>query len=251
MSDPARPRLPPGQIDDAPWHALGPSTWRVGDRVVKHLPDARKHRQALTFHTELAPRLRAAGHGTARLLHTTDDALVLRLAPGEPVSRGLDPSVPRPAVLEAAGRWLRALHDLRPVPPDPLPLEEAVRRRWAGILPGLPDDLRQTLEARIDVSVLAGIERVWCHRDVHPRNWLWDGERLTVVDVEHARPDLGAIDLVRTPGRAVLLDSYGHVEERVLEQALLLDAAGAIAWGRRHGEEAFVREGLSRLEGAL
>jgi len=105
-------------------------------------------------------------------------------------------------VREAAGAWLQRLHRLPPVDDDPLPLEEAVRarlegwsRRAAGRL--APETLRWA-SARVGDADLAGVRRVPCHRDIVPRNWLWDDTTgLCVIDFEHAQPDVWWVDVHR------------------------------------------------------
>ena len=220
---------------------LGPSTLSDGVRVVSHLPSVRKRRQALRFYRELAPRLHAAGARTPELLEVHGDYLLCTWHPGAP-----DPGI---SAHQAAGRWLRTLHGLDGVPHDPLPLERALAKRITALLPQLPEVYRAALAA-LDLRPLAGVRRVWCHKDLHPRNWLWDGRELVVLDFEHAAPDLGALDWVRVPERAALLEGYGGIKEKeepVLFIADMLDAAGTLAWGLRHEDPHWVFTGQQRL----
>ncbi|MFT5584290.1 MAG: Ser/Thr protein kinase RdoA (MazF antagonist) [Cognaticolwellia sp.] len=154
-----------------------------------------------------------------------------------------------PAAHQAAGRWLRALHSLDRVPHDAMTLQQAIGKRIAALVPQLPDLWRSPLQG-LDLSTLAGVDRVWCHRDLHPRNWAWDGARLVVFDFEHAAPDLGALDWVRVPDRASLLEGYGGLkdkEEELLFISGVVSAAATLAWGLRHDDAHWVFTGQQRL----
>lgn len=220
---------------------LGPNTLSDGVRVVTHLPSARKRRQALRFYRELAPRLWEVGARTPKLLEVEGDYLLCTWHPGRS-----DPGV---AAHQAAGLWLRALHSLDGVPSDPLPLDQAFAKRIEALLPQLPPPWTVPLST-LDLSPLKDVPRLWCHRDLHPRNWLWDGEGLVVLDFEHAAPDLGALDWVRVPERQALLVGYGGLkeqEEKLLFIAGVVNAAATLVWGLRHEDEHWVFTGQQRL----
>ena len=221
---------------------LGPNTWAHGALVEKRIQSPRKRKRALAFHARVNPRMRAAGFHCPRLLDASEDRLLLERLPG-----AVGHSV---KAHRAAGRWLAALHSLVPVPEDPLPLDQAVTRRLNAVAEGLPGEHGARLLEAARPETLRGMERRWCHRDFHPRNWLWDGERLAVVDFEHSGPDAPGLDLCRVPERAALLEGYGPRSEGAVaaQRTLdLLDAAGAWAWGLRHGDAGFEREGRERL----
>jgi hypothetical protein len=130
-----------------------------------------------------------------------------------------------------------------------MPLQQALAKRIAALLPQLPEQWQAPVQG-LDLSPLAGLSRVWCHRDLHPRNWLWDGARLVVFDFEHSAPDLGALDWVRVPERAALIEGYGGLkmqEEQALFIAGVVNAAGTLAWGLRHNDPHWVFTGQQRL----
>ncbi len=175
---------------------------KVGNRwqIWKTYPSHRGFRQELEALTALHPERILDADPSTR-------TLVLVEQPGLPAPD-------RPAVHRAAGCWLRALHRRPFVDDDPLPLARALewRSRAAG-LPACFDD--------VDAP------RVWCHRDFHPRNWLWDGSTLVVIDFEHARPDHPTWDLVklavevwpRHPAlREAFREGYGDWDEELLER---------------------------------
>lgn len=232
--------IPAGWLT-GPTVVLGPQTCTDGRRVVTHLASARKRRQALHFYRVLAPQLRALGAGVPELLDAHGALLLRTWHPGN--------SDPGPTAHRAAGRWLRHLHDLQGLPVDPLPLEQAVARRIAALCPALPPPWGRAL-GELDLRPLAEQQRVWCHRDLRPRNWLWDGVRLVVLDFEHAAPDLGALDFARVPDPFALLEGYGRskvTDKAVLSIAGILDAAGTLAWGLRHEDPERVFTGQQRL----
>jgi hypothetical protein len=104
-----------------------------------------------------------------------------------------------------AGRFLAALAELRidDEDADRTPPGEALRMRVeaaqrralaAGVATG-GLELEARAHALADDGALT--RRRWCHRDFGPWNWLGAGGRLWIVDLEHARPDLPGVDLVR------------------------------------------------------
>lgn len=127
-------------------------------------------------------------------------SLLLRALPGHP-THGLATDDPRwPGTHQAAGRWLRGLHDVPFTDRDPLPLAEALQLRassWSHRAEGLvPAPIIAWLRERLEALDLRQATRVPGHADFGPRNWLWcDAAGLSVVDFEHARADLWAFDL--------------------------------------------------------
>lgn len=198
-----------------------------------------------------APRLLAADDATRRLL--------IEDRPGRPGDT--------PADFRRAGEVLAALHAL-PAPPDPLPLRDAIERRLAAALrhaePHLPPATRAAVAARVgDGAAFEGVERVWCHRDFAPRNWLVC-DAFTLIDYEHTAPDDPLADLVRLydgplvdhPDReAAFWQGYGGAltpttRDR-LDRLLALHALATATWGRRHRDSHFICRGdalLARLD---
>lgn len=126
----------------------------------------------------------------------------------------------------AAGAFLAALQAL-PVPTvDPIPLPAAMRQRfdsWSReAAPHLAWDVLLDARQAFDTEVFVGTKRVLAHRDFQPRNWLWDGRRLGVIDFEHARADHPLVDVVK------LFDHVDEGDRRFV--------AFQQAWGRRFDE---------------
>lgn len=221
---------------------LGPETWVFGDRVEKRMVSVRKRKRALAFHRAVLPRMRALGFRCPRLLDASEDTLLLELLPGA-VSHSVQAH-------RAAGRWLAALHSLDDVPVDPMPLADAVQRRLQAAAAGLPEGVGEQVLDAARPEDLVGLQRCWCHRDFHPRNWLWDGEAVAVLDFEHSGADAAGLDLCRVPQQAALLEGYGPLDPQARQAQhtlALLDAAGAWAWGLRHGDSHFEQLGKERL----
>jgi hypothetical protein len=195
--------------------------------------------------------------------------LLLTALPGEPAHAFGPERHDLPALHWAAGRWLRRLHALRLPDGDPLPLAVALRLRVDAVCrrspQEVPDATLRWLRAELGALDLPGPRRVACHRDFGPRNWLWsERSGLSVIDFEHARPDLWLADvlaLVDGPwhGRADLAaafwDGYGRAlrvdESDALTALRALRAVGTVGWARRHGDAAFEARGwriLRRLE---
>jgi len=105
------------------------------------------------------------------------------------------------------------------------------------------------------LSSLVGERAISIHRDFTPRNWLVQDGRLSgVIDFEHARWDLRAGDLNRTPDkeflqkpylRAAFFDGYGKPSDRLQNQIQIMrlfQAVGAIVWGVLVGETDYSAE---------
>lgn len=226
---------------------------------LKRHGQVRKHRQERDALGHWAPRV----DGTPRLVAAHDDpplALLLTAVPGRAV--GAAPSSPDQAaqVHRAAGRWLRAWHALPFLDDDPVRPLVALRARWdrwqtraACLLPHTTrawvGDLLVTLEPPPD--------RVPCHRDFTPHNWMWHEEHgLAVVDFEHARADLAWVDVVclidgpwlaRPDLEEAFWDGYGKRPDDASSGLLValraLRALGTIAWGAAHRDGAFEAAG--------
>jgi len=124
----------------------------------------------------------------------------------------------------------------------------------------LPHDLvDRCLEVIGDPRMLAQ-ERVWCHRDFTPSNWLWEPsqQQLSVIDFEHSRPDTPWADLqkleatafVHHPAARVLFyEGYGTPAEPSHRAAFVAwHGLATITWGRRHRDSAFSLLGRQVLE---
>lgn len=203
------------------------------------------------------PQLRAADADLA--------ALIIERLPGDSV----EALGPGEALAHAAGRFLAALHELAVADDDPLAVAEALMRRtraWLRRGALEPELARIVAEHGPRPELFAGVHRVPCHRDFAPRNWLWDGRRLAVIDFEHARLDVGLGDLAklhvdswsRQPGLATaFFCGYGRtlsdLERERLRALIVLHGVASLMWGREHQEPggpqpSHVAEGLRALE---
>jgi len=195
-----------------------------GDRVQKTYPSTRSFDQARRALNRVDPQ---------RILGASSPHLLLRWIPGEAGSL-------EPRAHHAAGRWLREYQS--PAPGD-LPLVEAFSKRIERTRHELaPFGLQLDLDPKLFDS-----DRVHCHRDFRPDNWVWSESELQIIDFEHARPDHPLVDLVKLatevwPGHPHLerafLDAYGPIDRAVLDGLITLHGANTLLWAERHGDEA-------------
>jgi hypothetical protein len=243
----------------AVWRATGPS----GAAVFKRHAHARAFAQELTAYRDVLPRLA----GAPKWLGADPDTLALSSAPGDRLSSGTHDPQREQAAHTAAGRFARALHDL-PVPDDdPLPLADAIERRFAawedrsaGLLTADERTSLRRLAAAVDAFTAP---RVFCHRDFTPDNWLSEGTSVTVIDFEHARPDAAESDLIKLraevwSGRPDLRDAFlagygpiGADARARLDVLLALHATATLAWAARHDDPEFRAKGQQALDAAL
>jgi hypothetical protein len=192
-----------------------------------------------------------------RVVAVDGDRMLLRWVNGTAGSE-------EPQAHAAAARWLRAFRK-EPVPSDPLPLEKAFAKRIDSVrrqATALGLEHAAAAVDGLDPALFAG-ERVWCHRDFRPANWIWDGTTLTPIDFEHSRPDHPLVDLVKLatevwPDRADLesrssmesafLDAYGPVDRAVLDGLIRLHGAATWVWAVRHDDPAFEALGRKILD---
>ena len=264
----------PSQVHDASWdHAESAVALLVADdgrrAVLKAHRQPRKYRQERAALEAWAPSLPAAPTLLA-VREGPPSALLMSACPGERVDARERPRASLLRAHEAAGDWLRRLHGLPFEDDDTVPLAEAVQVRleaWSRRADGrLPSETLRWVATRVGEAELAGARRVPCHRDFGPRNWLWDeAAGLSVIDFEHAQPDVWWVDVNRLVDEAWHGDAglehafwfgYGRrpgADERRLGDALrLLYAVGTVAWGAEHGDAPFEAQGrkVLRLLGA-
>lgn len=262
-------------------------SWPHAESEVKAVSSAtaqavlKVHRQGRKFanerraYTEWLPRLRPLlEHGTAvpELLAVRSEhprALLLGLAAGELLDGLRTAPDVEAAFHERAGRFLASLHGLSHDRADPVPLGEAYAMRleaWlpraAGIVPpGVTRAVGRALSGAL--PFIEAHPRVLCHRDFTPRNWLvnvHDGA-LTVIDFEHAQPDLFLADMQRLwvgvwRRRPDLRDSflagYGRRftshDEAAMRGLAGFWAFSTVVWAREHGDVEFERSGWETLD---
>ncbi|MDP9765492.1 aminoglycoside phosphotransferase family protein [Deinococcus enclensis] len=234
--------------------------WAGRDVVLKRHRELRKHVReqygyATWAHTGLLPDL----------LH--DDPGQLELILARVPARSALEQPQTEAMYQAAGAALRQLHDAAP---RPLPFDDGrgdLRSLMDRYLPRAQGLLPDTQVQRVDAlarDLLAGPfpPTVLRHADYTARNWLWDGNRLTVIDTEMCRPGPAVLDvakmsndLVRHWDGAALLrafqEGYGRAwtaeEAGFLATVRAVDALLLAVWCHRHGDES----GFERMSGVL
>lgn len=263
------------------WQVSGPDG--QDGVVVKQFRSDRAFAQERDAYTRWLHHLPEETAALVAVLAAPVRALVLRRLPGEAlVTGGVGEAVER-AAHRRAGSFLRALHALPDPDRDPLPLREAVERRYAAWLarvsPRLTAQDAAQMRAlgerlRADAGLFARARRVPCHRDFTPSNWLIDGphedgqisrlERFFVVDFEHAQLDTPLLDLVklwtavwgdRPDLEAAFFAGYGRslqADERVELQVLAaMHAMATVAWAHDHADAAFAQLGARALRRVL
>lgn len=163
--------------------------------------------------------------------------------------------------VRAAGAWLKRLHAAPCVCDDPLDPRDALLRRRDAWLERACDDLDVSRVEALDFGAFEGVQRVTCHRDFTPSNWLWDTEcGLTVVDFGQSRPDVALWDLVKLEAelfraqpqlREAFYGAYralGVEDEARLQTLVLLHGLQTAVWGDTHDVAEFSALGRAILE---
>lgn len=193
------------------------------------------------------------GDGCPRLLAASADlcAIAMTWIPGvEPTHRV--------AAWRGAGEIRRSL-DAVAVDDDPMPLDRALAKRFAGWMHRartvLPSPTCAAIEARFDATIFAGRARRLCHRDFGPHNWRIDRDRVRCVDLGHARVDDPLVDLVHatvpphdTPAHVDAFASGWRVTLddatwQCIRQLALLHGLATTTWGHLHRAPRFVALG--------
>ncbi|HVH99274.1 MAG TPA: aminoglycoside phosphotransferase family protein [Enhygromyxa sp.] len=236
------------------------------ERVVKQFRSARAYEQE---HRALSrwfgAQERLGGARVPKLIAAAPElaALILERLPGTALDNDAEAA---PDVHRAAGRFLAALHQLPWVDDDPLPLADALVRRtgaWLRQAPLEPEQARVVERHGPRPELFSGARRVPCHRDFAPRNWLWDGGRLSVLDFEHARSDLALVDMTklcvgawsqRPALAAAFFAGYGRspsdLEREQLRALVVLHGVASLAWGHARDDVELITEGRRALVSA-
>jgi Ser/Thr protein kinase RdoA (MazF antagonist) len=230
------------------------------DRVIKQFRSPRAFEQERRALAQwFGDGERVGGARTPRLIAAAPElaTLILERLPGAAADQD-DVDMHR-----AAGRFLAALHQLEVVDDDPLPLAEALAQRtsaWLRRVALEPEQARIVEQHGPRPELFRDARRVACHRDFAPRNWLWDGEDLAVIDFEHARPDLALVDLTklhvgvwsRRPAcAAAFFEGYGRPlcdrQREQLRALVVLHGVASLAWGQERGDAELILEGRTAL----
>ncbi|HEY0138096.1 MAG TPA: aminoglycoside phosphotransferase family protein [Nannocystis sp.] len=265
--------------------ALGPCrVWQVSGSepgpgvVVKQFRNDRAFHQERHAYARWLPHLSEETAPLLAAFAAPVRALVLGVVPGRPLAGAVATPDSERAAHERAGRFLRALHDLREPDRDPLPLAAAISQRYAAWLARVRPTVDATTHARLaaftaladDPRLFAGARRVPCHRDFTPGNWLVsgsdsDGPILTldsffVIDFEHAHLDTPLLDMVklwtevwgtRPDLEAAFFAGYGRTlnpqEQRQLSVLAAMHAMATVSWADEHADLQFAAAGRQAL----
>ncbi|MFJ2744780.1 aminoglycoside phosphotransferase family protein [Streptomyces sp. NPDC087440] len=242
----------PGHLLNRVWELeYGPRGLR-NRLVVKQHASVTAHRRELAAYQKIVPAL---GDGTAPLLVAVSErtrTLLLTRIPGTPVSTlSLDAST-EAEVYRQAGAVLATLH-AQPAPapaPGSITWQDKLAQAQGELL-ALPADAADMLADLLSGGPPPRLARVGVHGDWMPRNWLWDGRRLRVVDFEAATgASAASTDLARLGYRvlrgrpdldAAFRTGYGRAFTRAEHQTMrisaALDALQALRWGRLHRDQ--------------
>ena len=198
-------------------------------------------------------------------------AILLAAVEGRPAAEVMADPARRGALMQEAGRFRRALDRASPGRPDPMPLATAIpkriaawRRRAEGVVAA--DALRRLERLGEEApAAFAGAARVWCHRDLCPRNWVAPGGGgLVVLDLGQARADAAEVDEVKLwdevwgrwpDAEAAWADGYGRprtaVERRRRAILVGLHVVATTVWAVEHGDRALEARGRAGVERLL
>jgi thiamine kinase-like enzyme len=165
-----------------------------------------------------------------------------------------------------AGAWLAQLHSLPHLDDDPLPPAAALIRRWQAWRRRADDRLASSLLTSIDQALdshhhHAAAQRVPCHRDFTPANWLITADHdFGVIDFEHARADLWLSDCARLANHhwpqqpacaTAFWAGYGRQlqdgEHALLAVLAAIEGCAAWSWAVDHGDSAFAARAYAAL----
>ena len=230
------------------------------------------HRQSRKFQQEMfAYRNWTAvlGERVPQLIATKDTgqkAMILSGLAGTLVEQKVFEAKQYRQMYQQAGFLLRCFHD-QPYIDSDIPLAQALPQRvasWSqrgqGIVSKTDLDWVASL-VKHHASLLSSQNRVPCHRDYSPRNWLFDGQRLYLIDFEHAKANLFLSDFVRLtsyhfPGHEAWEEAfwqgYGRSldddESRMLDFLTAFEAMTTIVWATEHKDTPFRLMGEKTLE---
>lgn len=259
-------------VHDASHPRENSRVWKVTgqgrDHYVKVAPKPVLYTRETRAYRETVPHL---GHGNAPALKESSAdllALILTAVDGEPL-KGEESSSSRRAAHLQAGRLLRRLHDALPgrraqdeaarvVERTQSCLDRHIAEAGDHLSTAEADLLRRTVSTLPALGPLpAGLR----HGDFGERNLLWNGRRCALIDFERSDPGPLVADFVKLGAsvwpdhpelRTALFEGYGRslsdVEDRALAAFAAADAAGALAYGPRHGDAFVTARGRRTVE---
>lgn len=254
-------------VADMSWGQVDTRVLRVraggSDYVVKAAGPANHHigREISAHETATAPLVQRGW--CARLVAADRDARVLitTFVPGDLVEG--TPGEHDPGIHRQAGEALRVFHDQAGRQDDEVDARltaQALTRldQPHRIVPGVARRARDILRASPPQQVTV----VPTHGDWQPRNWVFDGIRMRVIDFGRFDHRPAATDLCRlavqqwrTDPRLedAFIEGYGS-DPREPDQwrlHLLREAVGTAVWAHQVGDEPFEAQGHRMLEEAL
>ncbi|MDE0959617.1 MAG: aminoglycoside phosphotransferase family protein [Planctomycetota bacterium] len=235
---------------------------------LKQFSESRSWKQEQQALLHWLPRLAPDLAHLPRLLDQDphDKSLLISAVPGVPIEKSPLAAGQLEKVMQQAGHWLAALHRLDFQDTDELSLSDSLPLRLESWIENHGNSLTENEIAisrqRVgDGSIFKSTPRVPCHNDFQPRNWLWDGLQVGIIDFEHANANHPAFDWVRLETgiwqkapelRDRFIEGYGEEplwsDGDVLTAICAIYAVGCIVWGARHGEAAIVANGRRILD---
>lgn len=243
-------------------------TGRTGDQYVKVAPKPILYTRETRAYRMAVPHL---GHGNAPVLRDSSAellALILTAVDGEPLKEEESPAR-RHIAHRQAGQLLRRFHDAMTGPLVQPETARVVENTATGLdkhlaeasdhLSATEADLLRHLASTLpDCGPLPG---GWRHGDFWERNLLWNGQRCALIDFERSEPGPLITDFVKLATslwpdhpelRTALFEGYGRplsgTEECALTAFAAADAAGALAYGPRHGDPLVTARGRRTVE---
>ncbi len=230
---------------------------------LKQYPETRSWLQEQQALKQWLPRLSPELAHLPQILaeDPSEKTLLLSSVPGEIVEQIWSRLEQQDDVMKSAGAFLRALHDLPIEDTDEMPLSDSLPMRLESWIKNHDNSLSEdeicTARKRVgNGTQFEGDTRVPCHNDFQPRNWLWNGSRLGVIDFEHAHINHPAFDWIRMETgiwlqqprlRDCFIDGYGMAPSwsagSARDAVAAIHAIGCIVWGTRHEDESLVSEG--------
>ena len=250
-------------------------SWNLMDSTVLHLTDDHRDyilkasrvdnlhmtRETNAHHSATGVLIKAGR--AAPLLHSDLDAQMLLLGylPGTLIQD--TPAEFEPDTYRQAGRLLRLLHD-QPAQPD-ADYEAAIRDKsiwWLDRPHRIDPELERKARVRLAAMQPQPVKLIPTHGDYHPRNWLLDEGRVSIIDFGRFNYRPAYTDFLRLSQRqwigrpdleAAFVAGYGS-DPRPPDRwsdALLHEAIATACWAYMVQDEAFEQQGHRMIHAAL